>query len=108
MVEVRVSPRDSEVHVSLGDEVVVQLPENATTGYLWSVQRVDDGLEVTGNEYEAPGQPLPGAGGKRVVRVRPTAAGEGLVQLVLKRPWEDDVQDRLSVRISVSGSEAGG
>jgi predicted secreted protein len=103
MGEVRVSAQDSDVHVSLGDEVVVQLPENATTGYLWSVQRVDAGLEVTGNEYEAPGSPLPGAGGKRVVRLRPTAAGEGLVQLVLKRPWESSVQERLSVRISVSG-----
>jgi predicted secreted protein len=108
MGEIRVSPQDSEVSVSLGDEVVVQLPENATTGYLWSVQRVDGGLEVTGNEYESPGQPLPGAGGKRVVRVRPTAAGEGLVQLVLKRPWEDDVQDRFSVRVSVSGPGDGG
>ncbi|GAA2295129.1 hypothetical protein GCM10010234_41180 [Streptomyces hawaiiensis] len=102
MGEVRVSPRDSEVRVSLGDEVVVELPENATTGYLWSVQHIDGGLEVTSDEYRAPGQVLPGAGGQRVVRVRPTAAGEGLVRLVLKRPWESAVQDQHSVRISVS------
>ncbi|MFF5184109.1 protease inhibitor I42 family protein [Streptomyces sp. NPDC000345] len=103
MGEVRVSPPVSEVHVSLGDEIVVQLPENATTGYLWSVQRVDGALQVTGDAYEAPGQPLPGAGGKRLVRIRPTAVGEASVGLVLKRPWEDHVEDRVSVRVSVGG-----
>ncbi|MCX4766911.1 protease inhibitor I42 family protein [Streptomyces sp. NBC_01275] len=112
MSEVRVSPRDlgapggSEVQVSLGDEVVVDLPENAGTGYLWSVRRVEGGLEVTGSAYEPPGRPLPGAGGRRVVRVRPTEVGEGLVHLVLKRPWEDEVRDRLSLRVTTGRSRA--
>ncbi|MFJ8110234.1 protease inhibitor I42 family protein [Streptomyces sp. NPDC096132] len=108
MGEVRVSPPVSEVRVSLGDEVVVQLPENAGTGYLWSVQRVDGAVEVTGDAYEAPGRPAPGAGGRRIVRIRPTAVGEGLVVLVLKRPWEDHVEDRVDVRISAGGADAGG
>ncbi|WP_194238340.1 protease inhibitor I42 family protein [Streptomyces spongiae] len=103
MGEVHVSPRDSEVNVSLGDEVVVPLPENATTGYRWSVQRAD-GLEVTSSGYEA-GQPvLPGSGGTRVVRVRPTAAGKGLLELELKRAWADDVADRFSLRVTVTAA----
>jgi predicted secreted protein len=108
MGEVRVSQRDSDVRVSLGDELVVRLPENATTGYGWSVHRVEGCLEVTGDEYEVAGQLLPGSGGTRVVRVRPTAAGDGLLEMELKRPWESDVADRFSVRVSVSGPGAGG
>ncbi|WP_406224106.1 protease inhibitor I42 family protein [Streptomyces canus] len=107
MAEVWVTPQNSEIHVSPGDEVVVRLPQNATTGYLWSVQRVDGIAEVIGNEYEVSGQPLPGAGGQQVVRIRAAAAGEGLVRLVLKRPWESAVQDRCDVRISVGAEEPG-
>jgi predicted secreted protein len=104
MGEVRVTLlRTSEIHVSAGDEVVVRIPENATTGYLWSVQRVDGVLEVIGEDHQCFGQPLPGSGGQQVVRVRAAAAGEGLLQLVLKRPWESAVQDRREVRILVSG-----
>ncbi len=104
MGEVRVTLlRTSEIHVSAGDEVVVRTPENATTGYLWSVQRVDGVLEVIGEDHQFFGQPLPGSGGQQVVRVRAAAAGEGLLQLVLKRPWESAVQDRREIRILVSG-----
>lgn len=104
MGEVRVTLlRTSGIHVSAGDEVVVQLPENATTGYLWSIQRVDGVLDVIGDDHQFFGQPLPGSGGQRIVRVRAAAAGEGMLQLVLKRPWESAVQDRREVRILVSG-----
>ncbi|MEU9450715.1 protease inhibitor I42 family protein [Streptomyces sp. NPDC048277] len=107
MSEVRVSPPVPEISVSLGDEVVVQLPENATTGYLWSVERVDGPVRVADDAYEPPGEPLPGAGGQRFVRIRPTGAGEAVVELALKRPWEDRVQDRVSVRITVAGTGTG-
>ncbi|MGW1786104.1 protease inhibitor I42 family protein [Streptomyces sp. NPDC002143] len=107
MAEVWVTLRNSVIHVSPGDEVVVQLPRNATTGYSWSVQRVDGALEVTGDAYELFGQPSPGAGGRQVVRIRAAAAGEGLVRLVLKRPWESAVLERRDVRISAGGEEPG-
>ena len=91
------------MRVSLGDDVVVQLPENATTGYRWDVDRIEGGLEVTSSDYRTGDRPvLPGAGGTRVLRVHPTAIGEGRLELLLKRPWGQDVADRYGLRVHVS------
>lgn len=46
MGEVHVSAQDGEVRVALGDDVVVRLPENATTGYRWQVETLDGALRV--------------------------------------------------------------
>ena len=101
MGEVHVSGQDGEVRVGLGDEVVVRLPENATTGYRWHVDGLEGGLEVTARDYTPPGQLLPGAGGTRELRLRPARTGEGRLELVLRQPWGDDVAERYALRVTV-------
>ncbi|KKD08702.1 protease inhibitor I42 family protein [Streptomyces sp. WM6386] len=101
MGEVHVSARDREVRVGLGDDVVLRLPENATTGYRWHVERLDGGLEVVAGDYVPPGPLLPGAGGTRELRLRPSKAGQGLLELALKQPWGEDVAERYTLRVTV-------
>ena len=101
MGEVHVSAQDGEVRVGLGDDIVVRLPENATTGYRWHVDGVEGGLQVTAEEYAPPGRLLPGAGGMRELRLRPTEAGRGRLELVLRQPWGDDVAERYVLRVTV-------
>lgn len=101
MGEVHVSAQDGDVRVELGDDIVVRLAENATTGYRWHVDGIEGGLEVAASDYTPPGRIAPGAGGTRVLRLRPTGAGEGRLELVLKQPWGDDVAERYALHVTV-------
>lgn len=101
MAEVQVSAQDGEVRVGLGDDIVVRLAENATTGYQWQVEGLEGGLELAASDYAPPTQLVPGAGGTRVLRLRPTKAGEGWLRLVLKQPWGEDVAERYVLRVTV-------
>jgi predicted secreted protein len=99
--EVHVSAQDREVRVALGDDLVVRLPENATTGYRWHVEGLHGALRVETDAYAPPGRLLPGAGGTRELRLRPTQAGEGRLELALRQPWGDDVAERYALRVTV-------
>ncbi|MET8975729.1 protease inhibitor I42 family protein [Streptomyces sp. NPDC004539] len=87
MGEVRVSSQDTRVSVRAGDDLVVELPENATTGFRWEVTSLD-GLELTGDDHTPAPTVTVGAGGTRVLRLRAEKAGEGRLELVYRRPWE--------------------
>lgn len=51
MAEVEV--RDAvTAELEVGDEVVIRLPENPTTGYAWSIESMDDGLLLTGDSAD--------------------------------------------------------
>jgi inhibitor of cysteine peptidase len=107
------------VDVGPGDEVVVELAENATTGFRWHVERLDgpatlesDGYAPAGSPVRAPGQAPPpsdavvGAGGTRQFRVR--IDGPGTVELVLRlwREWAGDesVIERCRVTLQSTAS----
>ncbi|MDX3380506.1 protease inhibitor I42 family protein [Streptomyces niveiscabiei] len=107
MGEVRVSARDSVVRVRAGDVVVVELPENPSTGYRWEITGID-GLDVTGDDHTpAPtgpaGAELVGAGGTRVLRLRAEQAGEGRLELVYRRSWEAEGENEgeYALRVTV-------
>lgn len=107
---------DAQVEVGVGDEVVIRLPENATTGYVWSVHSVGDGLTLVEDTMVPPspaggtppdrsrfpeGIAPPGAGGERFVRVRATAPTRTEVVLRLARPWETEPLQERHVAVAV-------
>ena len=73
--------------LGVGQEVVLRLPENRTTGYRWELA-VPEGVAVEDDGYEAAPPGAPGAGGTRRFRLRPTAAGTHRVTAGLRRSWE--------------------
>lgn len=78
------------VELGVGDNVVIRLPENATTGYRWIVDAVDEGVvEVKEGPYASTSNAL-GSGGEAQWIVHAKAAG--LTQLRLKcwRRWEGE------------------
>lgn len=98
----------STVAVMVGDTVTIRLPENATTGYVWSVRTIGAGLELVSDEMNpgsgalALGPPVGvGAAGERLVRVRAIAPVDSEVVLRLGREWERAPVDewRVTVRI---------
>jgi inhibitor of cysteine peptidase len=98
---------DAEVTVSVGDDVVIRLPENATTGYVWTVHAVGDGLELVEDTMVPPGVVAPGADGERLVRVRATAPTRADVVLRLARPWEAEPVQAQRVTVVAADRTAG-
>jgi predicted secreted protein len=94
MAEIEVTQNGSSVHLSVGDEIVVRVPEIPTTGYVWAVNVVDPALRLVESTFIPPvgngSEPAPGAGGQRVIRLRAATAGEAGAELVLKRGWESE------------------
>lgn len=91
------------VQVHAGDTIVIQLDENASTGYTWAVNKTDTTvLMLQSSTYTSSGN-LPGSGGTRVFTF--LAKNPGTVQLQLKY-WRSFVGDssiveRYSVTIEV-------
>ena len=104
---IRLSGADSgtSFRATVGDTIVVTLPENPSTGYRWDV---DQGggkvLALVSADYAAPaGTPLAGAPGTRTFTFR--AQGTGGTHLVLKywRPFEGDgsITQRFDITVEV-------
>lgn len=107
MTEVELGDED-HVELNVGDEVVIRLRENGTTGYVWSVRELGDGLALVSDEFVPPGpQRGAGAAGERLVRIRAVARrpAPGSADVVLEhgRAWEPEPIERRRVRVVVTG-----
>jgi inhibitor of cysteine peptidase len=79
----------SAIELSVGEELVLHLPENPTTGYRWSLDPgpLGDLFTLLRSFYEL-GGPGMGAGGTRTFRFLATGEGTARIRLVLARSWE--------------------
>ncbi len=85
-----------------GDEVLLSLPENPTTGYRWAF--VTEGVDLAEDTYVGQAKGATGAGGMRRVRLVVTTVGAASVSATLKRSWEGPSQavDRCAFHFCVS------
>jgi inhibitor of cysteine peptidase len=91
------------VDIALGDTVQVTLPENATTGYRWAVDRYDEEfIELLGTEPRYTANAV-GSGGTVAFTFQGKMAGTGEVALKHWRHWEGDssVTNRFRIRLRV-------
>lgn len=91
------------VDIHLNETVRITLPENATTGYAWTVERYDKALvkEVTAEQHYPEG--LVGAGGEIVFIFQGKKAGTCDIMLKQWRSWEGDssIISRFHIKIKV-------
>ena len=90
-----------ELHV--GDEVVLRLPENATTGYRWALEAADANLvDLKEGEY-LPVSGATGSGGEAQWTVRAKTAGTAQIRLKRWRQWEGEgsVRGRFEVTLRI-------
>lgn len=89
-----------QVALRAGDELVVRLKENPTTGFRWQAVTVE-GLEAAGAAFQMAPAPQFGSGGLRELRFRVVSAGR--LELWLWREWEGEssVTSRFDVRVLV-------
>ena len=82
------------VMMGAGDALQISLPENRSTGYIWSIVTNDAAVLRPTDEpsYAIEGEPLPGAGGRVTFYFTAVAAGEVSLQLINARPAETAVE----------------
>jgi inhibitor of cysteine peptidase len=94
---------DGTAEVYIGDSVRIKLPENATTGFRWEIDRYDEQLfEVLATEPHYPKDSI-GAGGYVSFTFRAKNPGFGEIALKNWRHWEGDssVTNRFRVRLRI-------
>ena len=78
-----------------GQNLIVSLPSNPTTGYRWAIQDSAGGvLRSLGPEVYSSsdnGQLL-GSGGQSTWRFQAFAAGNGRLRLTYQQPWEPEAE----------------
>ena len=97
------------IEVRQGDEIILRLPENPTTGYGWHIDGAD-GLSpelsehTTGSDQPDAG-PRFGKGGVREFRFRAKEPGARRLDLKHWREWEGErsVTERFGIDIRILG-----
>ena len=82
------------VTLDMGQQLILTLPSNPTTGFRWELRDAADSiLESLGQEvYQSDNDHLVGSGGKSTWRFQARDYGEGRLLLVYQRPWEDGAE----------------
>lgn len=92
-----------------GDEIVLRLPENPTTGYRWHIDRADGIIEQEIARQEMDSSPPDlnpqfGSGGVREFRFRAKVPGVGRLELKYWQAWEGEksVLQRFAIDIKIA------
>ncbi|MEY2490378.1 MAG: inhibitor of cysteine peptidase [Verrucomicrobiota bacterium] len=80
-----------EVEVPVGKQVRIDLPENPTTGYQWSLSDLKSGVLALKSDDYAPNHPSSmGGGGIRQFLFEAASPGESKLCLKNMRAWEGE------------------
>ena len=91
------------IDVRVGQTVIVNLPENATTGYRWAIEQMDPRLvEAREAKPQYPSGAI-GSGGRAEWVFLPKAPGTTLITLKQWRPWEGakSIVERFHIQLRV-------
>ena len=105
MLELTQADNGKSVDARPGDLIIIRLPENPTTGFRWTVDKVDPlCVEAQGSSFSPPRDGAVGGGGERTFSFQVKGeGGTGNIGLKLKRQWEADASaaERYSVTVKV-------
>jgi inhibitor of cysteine peptidase len=83
----------ANVEVERGAKITIELRENPTTGYRWTISSIDQALLMAeGDEFLPNDQKGAGAGGQHRFFFRAQRAGSAALSLINKRAWQRDDQ----------------
>jgi len=104
--EVQLDDGDNGKQIELeeGQTLAITVESNPSTGYSWARQDdpPDDVLVLVGEpEYRAKST-LPGGGGTETLRFRAERPGTTTLELIYRRPWEEDADPAATYTLTVS------
>ena len=90
MADIRITEsHQGVIRATVGDTLLVQLPETPTTGFRWErVESQSTTLEFTGDDFHLSTQSSVGGGGLRQFSYTARQSGTATLQFRLARSWE--------------------
>jgi predicted secreted protein len=87
----------------VGDQLLVRLPENRTTGYQWQPVELPAALELADDTFDLdqPTEVVVGGGGTRQLTFVIAEAGAHQLRLRYWQPWEREASTTQEVSFSV-------
>jgi len=94
MTEIKLTRNDNDktVEAKVGEPVVIELPENPTTGYRWILDvKEETGIASTSDSiYAKATESGVGSAGTRTFIVKLESSGSATVNARLRRQWEPE------------------
>jgi inhibitor of cysteine peptidase len=87
-----------EITASVGEEFVIALESNPTTGYKWEVHFDSSILQLVAREFSAYSSGV-GSGGVERFRLKALTAGVTQLELTYKRAWETIGTEEIVFRV---------
>ena len=77
-----------------GQNLILTLPSNPTTGYRWAIQDSAGGVlrALSPEVYSSSESGVIGGGGQSTWRFQAFAAGQGRLRLTSQQPWEPEAE----------------
>ncbi len=90
------------IDIGVGQQFVIALGSNQTTGYSWQESYNETMLELVEKTYEEEAEEgLVGAGGIEYFRFKALEEGETTITLVYKRPFEEEIVDQKVFTVNI-------
>lgn len=92
MAEAILTEKDNgkRIEVSVGTQIRLDLPENPTTGYQWTLHEVGDVLTLKSDQFVVGPASAIGGGGVRQFSFEAALPGNATICLKNMRPWEGE------------------
>lgn len=85
----QITDRAQPIEVNAGEEFIIVIESNPTTGYHWEIMGELDHLEFVSKDYRADEPVLTGSGGVEVWTFKAVATGEAQITLGYYPPYEE-------------------
>ena len=85
---------DCPMKLHTGQNLILTLPSNPTTGYRWAIQDSAGGVlrALSPEVYSSTESGVIGGGGQSTWRFQAFAAGQGRLRLTSQQPWEPEAE----------------
>ena len=95
----------SPVTVKVGQEFLIALPGNPTTGYSWTGKSANANVTVYGSAYQGPpasAKQRMGAGGQQIFVCAANKIGPGVLTFSYARPWQKGAKPARTMTFTVT------
>jgi inhibitor of cysteine peptidase len=90
------------IDINTGQQLVISLEGNPTTGYTWEVGSMDEAVlkQIGEPEFKSSSGAL-GAGGVMILQFQAISEGDTALRLVYHRPWEQGIAPEKTFEVNV-------
>jgi inhibitor of cysteine peptidase len=90
------------IDINTGQQLVISLEGNPTTGYTWEVGSMDEAVlkQIGEPEFKSSSGAL-GAGGVMILQFQAISEGDTALTLVYHRPWEQGIAPEKTFEVNV-------